>query len=84
MRPSAADPPNDQTLGIFDGERATIAAVTLPLTWLRPSDQDADRVPMAEAIAADTGDAPEMESPVGAGRVRGLLLHMLSEEVLTG
>ncbi len=39
---------------------------------------------MSEAIAIESGDAPETELPVGAGRVRGLLLHKLMEEVLNG
>jgi ATP-dependent exoDNAse (exonuclease V) beta subunit len=39
---------------------------------------------MIETIALESGDATEVEAPVGAGRVRGLLLHKLMEEVLTG
>jgi hypothetical protein len=39
---------------------------------------------MEEVITADVGEAPEREIPVGAGRVRGLVLHKLMEEVLTG
>jgi hypothetical protein len=61
-----------------------IAVAAVPLQWLRPSGQDPDRLPMAETIGIDPGDAPETELPVGAGRVRGLLLHKLMEEVLTG
>lgn len=83
-RPAAADRPNGQTPDIFETERAAIAAAAVPLTWLQPSNQDPDRVPMIEAIAIDSGDAPETELPIGAGRVRGLVLHKLMEEVLTG
>ena len=39
---------------------------------------------MIETIALESGDATEVAAPVGAGRVRGLLLHKLMEEVLTG
>jgi ATP-dependent exoDNAse (exonuclease V) beta subunit len=39
---------------------------------------------MTEASARESGDPPEMEAPAGAGRARGLLLHKLMEEVLTG
>jgi hypothetical protein len=56
----------------------------VPLTWIRPSDHDPDRIPMTEAIELELGDAPEVAAPVGAGRIRGLLLHKLMEEVLTG
>jgi len=79
-----ADPPNDQTAELFANERATIDAASVPLNWVRPSDHDPDRIPMTEAIALEAGDAPEVGMPVGAGRVRGLLLHKLMEEALTG
>ncbi|MGY3610817.1 MULTISPECIES: PD-(D/E)XK nuclease family protein [unclassified Bradyrhizobium] len=39
---------------------------------------------MTDAIALEQSDCPEVEIPVGAGHVRGLLLHKLMEEVLTG
>ena len=78
------EPPNGQTQELFGAERAAIAAAATPLQWLRPSDRDPDRMPMGEAIAVELGDVPETELPVGAGRVRGLILHKLLEEVLTG
>jgi ATP-dependent exoDNAse (exonuclease V) beta subunit len=80
----AADPPNLQTPDIFGAERAAVIESAVPLTWLRPSDHDADRVPSTETIVIDSADPPETELPVGAGRLRGLLLHKLMEEVLTG
>jgi ATP-dependent exoDNAse (exonuclease V) beta subunit len=83
-RPAAADLPNVQTRDIFETERAAISAAAVPLTWLQPSNQDPDRVPMTETIALDSGDAQETGLPIGAGRVRGLALHKLMEEVLTG
>ena len=80
----SADPPNTQTAELFAAERAVIEEAAVPLTWIRPSDHDPDRPQAIEAIALDAGDALEVELPVGAGRVRGLLLHKLLEEVLTG
>ena len=77
-------PPNTQTPELFGAERAAIAAAAMPLQWLRPSDHDPDRAPRGEAIAMEPGEAPETELPVGAGRVRGLILHKLMEEMLTG
>ena len=82
--PTIADPPNTQTAELFAAERAVIDEAAVPLTWVRPSDHDPDRVEAIEAIVLDAGDAPEVDLPVGAGRVRGLLLHKLMEEVLTG
>jgi CRISPR-associated exonuclease Cas4 len=82
--PVVADLPNGQSQEIFEAERAAIAAAAVPLTWVRPSNQDFDRLSMTEAFAVDSGYAPETELPIGAGRVRGLVLHKLMEEVLTG
>jgi hypothetical protein len=82
--PVSADPPNTQTAEVFAAERAIIEEAAVALTWVRPSDHDPDRLQATEAITLDAGDAPEVDLPVGAGRVRGLLLHKLMEEVLTG
>jgi ATP-dependent exoDNAse (exonuclease V) beta subunit len=82
--PGSVDPPNTQTAEIFAAERALIDEVATPLTWVRPSNHDPDRIPVIEATGLEPADAPEVEIPVGAGRVRGLLLHKLMEEVLTG
>jgi ATP-dependent exoDNAse (exonuclease V) beta subunit len=78
------DPLNVQTAEVFAAERAVIDAAAVALTWIRPSDRDLDRLPTTDAIEPELGDAPEVDAPVGAGRVRGLLLHKLMEEVLTG
>lgn len=80
----AADPPNGQRPEIFEAERAAVAAASVRLRWLQPSNQDPDRMPVTEAIVIDAGEAPETELPIGAGRVRGLVLHKVMEEVLTG
>jgi CRISPR-associated exonuclease Cas4 len=81
---SSVDPPNVQTAEIFAIERAAIDEAAKPITWIRPSNHDQDRIPMTEASVLEPADAPKVESPVGAGRVRGLLLHKLMEETLTG
>ena len=82
--PVAAEPPNLQTADIFEEERAAINDAIIALTWLRPSDNDADRMPLAEIVAVEASEAAEAEVPVGPGRTRGLILHKLMEEVLTG
>jgi hypothetical protein len=84
LAPTNAERPNTQTVEVFAAERKAIDAAAVPLTWIRPSDHDPDRIPTTEAIALEPGDAPEVDAPVGAGRLRGLLLHKLMEEVLTG
>jgi ATP-dependent exoDNAse (exonuclease V) beta subunit len=84
--PSAVvhEPSNTQTTERFQAERRIIETVSVPTTWIRPSDQDPDRIQIMESVAIEPGDAPETESPIGAGRVRGLVLHKIMEEVLTG
>jgi CRISPR-associated exonuclease Cas4 len=82
--PVAAEPPNLQTADIFEEERAAINDAIIALKWLRPSENDADRMPLAEIVAVEASEAGEAEVPVGPGRTRGLILHKLMEEVLTG
>jgi len=41
-------------------------------------------MPLAEIVAVEASEAAEAEVPVGPGRTRGLILHKLMEEVLTG
>jgi len=79
-----ADTPNAQTAEEFDAERTAIAAAAVPLTWIRPSDHDPDRLATIEVVALEPGDGPEADVPIGAGRIRGLMLHKLMEEALTG
>lgn len=83
---------NNQTRESFAAEAKAIADQQVRLTWLAPSrDENAtgtaseqkeadiwissDHVPSAE---------PEAPAPVQGGRERGLILHKLMEEILTG
>lgn len=79
-----ADPPNEQTRRIFDLQGEAIALAAAPVAWRRPSDHDPDRMQSADVTSTDSDEAVEIEMPVGAGRVRGLVLHKLVEEVLSG
>jgi len=82
--PIGGDPPNLQTAEFFAAEAAAIEAAAAPITWIRPSDHDPDRIPTVDVIPSEAGTGPEADAPVGPGRVRGLLLHKLMEEVLDG
>jgi hypothetical protein len=75
---------NDQTLERFVRESDSIAAAAPALTWLRPSDHDRDRAEALDPVARIMDDSFEHVLPVGAGRLRGVLLHKLMEELLTG
>lgn len=74
---------NDQTSAVFEQQRRFIEENCAPARWRTPSDADFDRAPMVDAIAIETADAA-VSPIVGAGRLRGLVLHKLMEEVLTG
>ena len=76
---------NAQTREIFESEAAAVAAAAPSIAWRRPSEHDHDRMPAQEVPQAETvEELLEMPQPVGAGRARGILLHKLLEELLTG
>ncbi len=83
---------NTQTRASFAAEAEAIAAAQTRLTWLAPSRDEsaAGTVLREEEAALWTGAAddqpPELEAAalVQGGRERGLILHKLMEEVLTG
>lgn len=92
MEPVAGAELNPQTRDIFAAEAAAIADRQGHLTWLTPSRDERAEGPVLQAEAVqiwvDEGDAqpPEdIDTPdVQGGRERGLILHKLIEEVLTG
>lgn len=83
---------NMQTRASFAADAEAIAAAQTRLTWLAPSrdESTAGTVLREEEAALWTGAAdeqpPELEAAVlvQGGRERGLILHKLMEEVLTG
>lgn len=82
--PRAVPEPNAQTSQVFADEAAIIAA-TPPLVWRRPSDHDSDRPEIDEVMTGEAAeDLGDTMRPTGAGRIRGILLHKLLEEMVTG
>ncbi|MGO9772266.1 MAG: UvrD-helicase domain-containing protein [Roseiarcus sp.] len=83
---------NTQTRDSFAAEAAAIADRQTRLTWLAPSrDESASGSVLQEEEAAiwtgsGDGQPPELEPiiTIQGGRERGLILHKLMEEVLTG
>lgn len=83
---------NTQTRASFAAEAEAIAAAQTRLTWLAPSRDESTvgTVLREEEAALWTGSGddqpPELEAAVlvQGGRERGLILHKLMEEVLTG
>ena len=92
FRATAAGAANIQTRASFAAEAEAIATGQTRLTWLAPSRDEnaAGTVLREEEAALWTGSAddqpPELDAaaPVQGGRERGLILHKLMEEVLTG
>lgn len=80
--PPAPDAPraNGQDAATFANEAERIAAASPSITWLRPSDHDADRAQRVEVVS-DSLDEEEAWIATG-GRLRGLVLHKLMEEIL--
>lgn len=81
--PPAPDAPsaNGQDATTFADEAERIAAASRPITWLRPSDHDADRAQRVEVVS-DSLDEEEEAWIATGGRLRGLVLHKLMEEIL--
>lgn len=83
---------NTQTRASFAAEAEAIAAAQTRLSWLAPSrDENAVGIVLREEEPAlwtgSTDDQPlerEASALVQGGRERGLILHKLMEEVLTG
>ena len=84
--------PNVQDAAVWEQEAAAIAANQQRITWHQPSrhEDPAEPVEEPEAVFASTGAILEAISEeaekthIRGGRERGLILHKLMEEVLTG
>lgn len=81
---SAAAQSNGQSADVFESERRKVEESAPPVVWRRPSDHDQDRLgdPLDNVVVADA--LAEHLEVVGAGALRGIVLHKLMEEFLTG
>jgi exodeoxyribonuclease-5 len=83
---------NSQTREVFAQEAARIADKHRHLTWVTPSRDESTIGPVLQTAIPDhigpgeDGDSVETERPIAVqgGRERGLVIHKLLEEVLTG
>ena len=83
-RIAATEVVNAQTSELFATEAEHVAAAAPPLAWQRPSDHDPDRALVADGDVDPANEMGEVVITAGAGRLRGILLHKLMEEFLTG
>lgn len=74
---------NRQSPQIFQEEQTRMEA-SPPVRWIKPSDGDPDV--MTEDLSFETGgeEPPRAATAVEGGRVRGILLHKLMEELISG
>lgn len=73
---------NGQDAVTFATEAAAIVASTPTHRWLRPSDHDPDRLSAVETVDTTGVFGLIGETPAGPGRIRGLLIHKLLEELI--
>lgn len=84
------DPENAQTREVFANEAASVTAATTKLRWIAPSrDEDPtgplDVAPVPQIdLGGDDERAVDPAIAVQGGRERGLIIHKLFEEALTG
>lgn len=86
-----ADLPNEQTREVFASEAAAVVAATRQLRWVAPSRDenpegplDVAHVPQIVLGAEDGVPLEDANIAIQGGRERGLVIHKLLEEVLTG
>jgi CRISPR-associated exonuclease Cas4 len=78
---------NDQSASTFADERDRIEQLNPRIEWRRPSLADVDRELLDRAtidVGTSEGDSEIEAVVVGAGALRGIILHKLMEELLTG
>lgn len=74
---------NEQTETVFLAEGERVDAASEPIIWDRPSDSDPDRSEnLADSFVVDV--EIDGQRVVGAGALRGNVLHKLMEELLNG
>jgi CRISPR-associated exonuclease Cas4 len=82
--PRIATSPNDQTAEKFGEEQVAVARASAPIRWVRPSENDPDKQDV-NAVTFEELDQVADDIPVVQGStIRGIILHKLLEELLTG
>jgi CRISPR-associated exonuclease Cas4 len=76
--------PNGQSAQIFAEEQSKLEEASRRIRWIRPSDGDADILPVTVEVFGDETDAREPARSIVGGSLRGVILHKLMEEFATG
>lgn len=82
--PPPASRPNHQSSDVFAAEQRSIEKSAPLVAWRRPSEHDPDRVgDLLDGVVTLESHVEHLEV-IGAGARRGVILHKLMEELLTG
>ncbi|MGL4264982.1 MAG: PD-(D/E)XK nuclease family protein, partial [Afipia sp.] len=82
--PKEVRPTNEQTRDAFEEEARAVASASPPLSWRTPSTHDRDRAEALTIVESSLDDTFQFFPPIAGGRIRGIVLHKLMEEFLTG
>ena len=77
------DSPNTQSRAQFEAEQAEIEQAFERVRWIRPSDADPD-VASFDMARVSAWEQPAEVTLVRGGSIRGVILHKLMEEFVTG
>jgi ATP-dependent exoDNAse (exonuclease V) beta subunit len=77
-------PLNEQTQEVFEEEARSVATASPQLSWRTPSSHDRDRTEALTVVDRSLDDTFQFILPIAGGRIRGIVLHKLMEEFLTG
>lgn len=80
---SPPDARNDQNVASFEDEQEVLRLIK-PIRWIRPSDGDTDIVQFRTTPAVAWDQPVEQITVMSPGSSRGMVLHALMEELLTG
>jgi CRISPR-associated exonuclease Cas4 len=75
---------NAQTPELFKDERARIVDSFKPIQWIRPSEGDPDIVEFETNAGIGSDQLIDGTTLILGGSIRGVILHKLMEELLTG
>jgi CRISPR-associated exonuclease Cas4 len=75
---------NQQSAQVFAEERLCLDCAFEHIRWIRPSDSDPDVVPIEFPATVGDDESVQPSEPIESSRLRGVILHKLMEELLTG
>jgi ATP-dependent exoDNAse (exonuclease V) beta subunit len=84
VQPQPVTAANSQSTQVFSEQAAAIRRSAPEMLWRRPSDHDPDRIEVVDAASDELQVRPDLAASVAGSRLRGILLHKLMEELLSG